>query len=118
MKKVISLFILVTLLLIGTAEAREWYEGGTLHSATVGDYLQGDPANVLATTADWVCAGIADSQVQKLNMDDIKKASAAVAICIVTATDGMTEIYGHQATEMAVLCMMQLKNDYPWLLTK
>lgn len=90
MKKFI-LFILVASMLCGTAAAREWYEGGTLHWATVEQYLTGESADVLATTADWVCSTVSDSEIQKLTMDDVKAASGAVAMCIITATEGNDE---------------------------
>ena len=117
MKKFI-LFILVASMLCGAAAAREWYEGGTLHRATVEQYLKGESADVLATTADWVCSTVSDSEIQKLTMDDVKAASGAVAMCIITATEGITDMYGQKAGDMAILCMTQLKKDYPWLLTK
>lgn len=118
MRRIILACIAAVLLFSTAAQAREWYEGGTLHRATVAQYLQGDPADVLATTSDWVSATIADAEINALNMNDIKKASVDVAMCVVKATDGVPAVQQQRASQMAVLCMSQLKNRYRWLLTK
>lgn len=118
MRKGAMLAVLTVLMLVGVVQAKEWYEGGTLHRATVGQYLQGPPDNVLATTADWVSATVAEAEIARLNMGIIKQASAAVALCVIQATDGIEAMYGQKASEIAVLCMSQLKGQYPWMLTR
>jgi len=39
-----------------TETARQWYEGGTLHSATLAQWKAATNANRLATAADWLAA--------------------------------------------------------------
>ena len=44
---------LVALLAAGCGGGQEWYEGGTLHDASVNEWLGANERNRLATAADW-----------------------------------------------------------------
>jgi len=117
MKKIILLMPIIFLCISSQAFAKEWYEGGTLHHAPVSEWLQADPANVFATTSDLVTFTISDDIIHTLTMDDLKEASDQVAACIYTETvePATFDVHG---SEIATLCMTQLKQNFPWLLTK
>lgn len=100
-----------------TVQSKEWYEGGTLHRATVKQFLNGSPADALATTGDWVARTIGERQQKQITMDDIKAASVDVYQCIRTATAGNKAVQNNKAVEFAAMCAAMLKKDYPWLLT-
>lgn len=53
MKKI----LLASVLLVGSlsiSNAAEWYQGGTLHNSTMGEWEKAKESNKLATCADWV----------------------------------------------------------------
>lgn len=56
MKKVFSVGCIFILILMNPllATAKEWYEGGTLHSANVDGWRSADGFDKLATASDWV----------------------------------------------------------------
>ncbi len=46
--------ILILLLVAAAAHGAEWYQGGTLHNATIADWWKATPANRLATCGDFI----------------------------------------------------------------
>ena len=100
------------------AQAAEWYEGGTMHQASVQQFLQADYTNGLATVADWVGATVGDAHISQLNMAEYKQASNEVLVCVAQATQGVEEWQNQQAGLVALMCMQQLQQKYPWMLTK
>lgn len=108
----------MVLLLAGEAIAREWYEGGTLPSATVEKFCAASPQNRLATAGDWV-AGTTDSeQLRKVGFSALKDAADDVQECVVKGGEGIAEVQQTKALELGVMCMSMLKKTYPWMLTK
>lgn len=53
MKKII-LIATILMSLITVSHSKEWYEGGTLHNATMAEWSKASAENKLATCGDWV----------------------------------------------------------------
>ena len=73
----------------GTAVAAEWYEGGSLHGATIDEWRKAAPENKLATCGDFIAALY---QSQHLNLpitsvDSIKPYAQELADFIDSATE-------------------------------
>lgn len=114
----IVLAVLAVISCIATAQAKEWYEGGTLHKATVKQFRDSEYENARATAAEWLVATVSDKEISKLNELNWKHASENLVACIVKATDGVEAVQNNAATDIALICMTQLKKDYPWIMTK
>ncbi len=85
-----------------SVSATEWYEGGTLHSATAGKWHAASERNQLATSADFV------TNVAKVSgLADIKTKANSLKVCITTATDDPV-LYNQKVAEIAVICVLQL----------
>ena len=56
LKGVLALAACSIMAFASTAQAKEWYEGGTLHQASVAQWHQADEHNRIATAGDWVHA--------------------------------------------------------------
>lgn len=108
----------MVLLLAGVAVAREWYEGGTLHSATVEKFCAASPQNRLATAGDWIAGTTDPAQLRKLGSSELKDAADDVQECVVKGGEGIAEVQQTKALELGVMCMAMLKKTYPWMLTK
>ena len=52
----ILLCVVMVLMLHVPATAKEWYEGGTLHDATIAQWKRAKRQDKIATCADWVSA--------------------------------------------------------------
>lgn len=114
----IAFAVLATFCCFTTAQAESWYEGGTLHKATVKQFRASEYENARATAADWLAASISDKEIGKLNELNWKHASENLVMCIIKATDGVEAVQNNSVTDVAVMCMAQLKKDYPWIMTK
>ena len=53
-KSTIFVIIVSVLFVITSAQAKEWYEGGTLHQATIKEWRTADNADKVATCADFI----------------------------------------------------------------
>jgi hypothetical protein len=84
-------------------EAREWYEGGTLHQGTVHVWGEAKLRNRIATSADWAGAtkGADDLKI-------IRARGREVMLCVDRATNGIKEIQRQKVSTFAAVCMMQM----------
>ena len=82
--------------------AKEWYEGGTLHKATGGEWQRATEPNRLATSADFVAAAKAASDMKQL-----RKRAEAVKSCVTEATDD-PDLYSLKVSEVAASCIILL----------
>lgn len=114
----VALALLAMICFIATAQAKSWYEGGTLHKATVKQFRAAEYENARATAAEWLAATISDKEISKLNELNWKHASENLVDCIVKATDDEEAVQNSAATDIALVCMTQLKKNYPWIMTK
>lgn len=66
---------------------KKWYEGGTLHQATVADWLSGDESNKLATCADWAIRHekIKSIVMSSSNIDTLKPFASELCKCVTGA---------------------------------
>ncbi len=81
--------------------AEEWYEGGTLHTASIPQWKSSTHKNRLATASDWAAVMFKD---QNLSMKELKVKALEVVRCIDTATAGSTESLLSSAAEAAAIC--------------
>ena len=91
MKKYFALCLLIPLVLCVPATAKEWYEGGTLHSANIGQWKQASYENKLATCADilarlWLDG---DLNIRVNNMYEFKPYVQELVDFIDSATKGV-----------------------------
>ena len=82
--------------------AGEWYEGGTLHSATLKQWASATTQNKMATMADMVVA----AKLAKRPMEVVEQ-SVRAASCIdeVASESGQ----GQEVATVAAMCMMNGK---------
>ncbi len=62
------------------AEKAEWYEGGTLHAATIISWRTASDENKLATAADWTAAAVGDTRVK--SMHHLQRDANEVVLCV------------------------------------
>lgn len=83
-----------------------WYEGGTLHKATIGEWKKASYQNRLATAADFT---VAFSEVYdfKINsIDQIKAPAEELEKCISTAAEANVE--NHLVSDYGAACWMTM----------
>ena len=84
---------------------KQWYEGGTLHEATAGQWHASTAENQLATAADFVA-----NVTPVKNMNELLLRATALTACISAATDDPT-LYKQDVGTIGVFCVAQL--DFP-----
>ena len=111
MKKYIRYFIFLAALLsiCGTANAKEWYEGGTLHSAKISQWKQASYENKLATCADiparlWLDG---DLNIKVNSMYEFKPYVQE----LVDFIDSATKSEGVNRDDVSFFCFSGYKND-------
>ena len=87
----------------------EWYSGGTLHRATVGEWRNASYRDKLATAADWALAhdGVKNEVTRSGSIQTLKP----FAIDLVSCVDGATGPSGNdglRVTQLAASCMVLL----------
>lgn len=85
---------------IAPAPTVAWYAGGTLHSATVGEWKAADERNRLATSADWA-AKAWDS------VADLERNARSLMACVDEATTAAGD--ASTVTDLAAACAVLLK---------
>ena len=97
-----------TLLPTATPTAGVWYAGGTLYTVTIAEWRIAEPRNRLATSADWVTAGLGLATLAEIEI---------YAPRILGCVDGTIDTYARGYTEaapvvdVAALCILQLKDS-------
>lgn len=79
-----------------------WYAGGTLHSATVGEWRTADDRNKLATAADWVVRSMPE-----IKTTDIERMAKELVACVDEAAPAASET--STVTDLAATCIILLK---------
>ena len=82
----------------------KWYEGGTLHGATIADWKSATARNRLATSADFV---MVSGQYQSLP-PDLRDRAVQFEECISTAT-GVAAVDTSLVSEIAAACGLLLQ---------
>ncbi len=86
-----------------TPLATRWFDGGTLHDATVAEWREAEERNQLATAADWVV--VLDNDVPA---SELQPRATELTICTNTAIDGVEGLDESPAREIALVCALQL----------
>jgi hypothetical protein len=81
------------------ADNRAWYEGGTLHRASVNEWRRAEYRNKLATASDWIVA-----TKNADNLEDAKYRAGELIICVDTTVAGL-DIASMNAAEIAAACL-------------
>jgi hypothetical protein len=100
---------------------RKWYEGGTLHSATIAEWRDASPENRIATCAEFLAAFWSKGRLRKeiaaeiKTPDDLLGPVTALVACIDKATEPEADpkrdqqMYANQnVSEMAAACVTRM----------
>ena len=90
---------------VTSSASQEWYEGGTLHKATIARWKTSTERNKLATCGDFMA--VYDKSV---SMTELLARAVALKSCIDVATDGLDYTNSLEVSTMAALCIQEL--DY------
>lgn len=116
MKKILlCVTVTVFFVMANPCMAREWYEGGTLHKATVGQWKNASYSDKLATAGDWAAAMIGKQSWEEISFDQLKIIANDIVICIDEGTKKLPQLSNSPATEVAVPCYMMMQNGYHFL---
>lgn len=88
------------------APSYEWYEGGTLHQATKGEWLNALERNKLATSADWAAAMFDLETVEGMAM-----VAPQLMVCVDEAIQAESLPLNYDIREVAALCAVLLQPD-------
>ena len=94
---------------------KQWFEGGTLHNATLKQWRKATSANKLATCADFVATAWKDNKLKPhiADINELKYYAQELVTFIDTGTDGIKGIEHYKINEIAALgfvMMNWLKN--------
>ena len=81
----------------------QWYEGGTLHSATAAEWVRASERNKLATAADWATSILLEED-RMPRVEKVKPYATALKDCVDATTDPKPIIPKQKVAEMAVAC--------------
>lgn len=111
MKKYFALCLFILLMLCIPANAKEWYEGGTLHSANIGQWKRASYENKLATCADFIATLWKEDKLKIAinSMDVLKIYAVELVTCVDTATDGINEINNQTVSSIALMGMYMME---------
>ena len=122
MKKVLCLIALVVLVTASTTSAQEWYEGGTLHTATAQQWNAGSEHDHVATAADWIHVTTDKAIIKQVVADYpevLHQLSIALAQCVSKTFEGSQ--VNSKSSDVAVLCLAMFKGqnqNLSWLLSR
>ena len=86
------------------SNSSNWYEGGTLHQATVARWKASNEQNKLATCGDFMATydkSVSSMAVLKMRAEELKT-------CIDVATSGSDETNNVDVTTVAALCIQEM----------
>jgi hypothetical protein len=87
---------------VSSEKKKEWYEGGDLHRASIGQWNAATYENKLATSADMV------ANLKKFSsVEDMKAAAVELEQCVSKAAEG-AQAEQQQVTEVAAACALLL----------
>lgn len=90
-----------------TYKGSEWYQGGTLHRATVKEWREADYMNRLATAADWALTMLEKSGNKPADTDALKPFAVDLEACVsTTSASGYAD--GQSVSELAAACWILL----------
>ena len=83
---------------------KSWYEGGTLHKATIDEWKIASEENKLATCADFIA-----SFNKSISMPELKIKAASLVVCIDEAAKGISFKNRETVPSVASLCIQTMK---------
>ena len=109
MKKIIIVFAALVIVFSFSSNilAKQWYEGGTLHYATVAEWQNASYTNKIATAADWVASSPKGKSVfrETGDINSLKPYVLNLINCVDEAAAG--EGYGNmKIAEIAASCII------------
>lgn len=109
MKKIIIVFaaLVIAFSYSSNIMAKQWYEGGTLHYATVAEWKNASYTNKIATAADWVASSPKGKSVfrETGDINSLKPYVLNLINCVDEAAAG--EGYGNmKIAEIAASCII------------
>lgn len=109
--KPLMAIMLIVMLFTTNAYTESWYEGGTLHTATIQEWKHASYRNRLATCADFI---VSTSEGKKLAMhegvDAIKMMAIGLERCISEASEGSNEV-NLKVNEVAAMCIVLIRHQ-------
>lgn len=110
MKKVFCILLFVLLSVNANAQ-KKWYQGGTLHSATLYEWKQSSERNKLATISDWIVVVFKNHKKPITSTNSIKEKAKEVRKCTnrrISKFRSITNLKVLKANEIAYKCMVDL----------
>lgn len=90
------------------AASRKWYEGGTLHDASIDDWKKATNRNKLATCADYALLLHPNFK----DVDDLKPYALAISVCIDEGTVDDLEMFKDiTVKETASMCILLIRSE-------
>ena len=122
MRKILFFLVLAVLAVADTAQAQEWYEGGTLHTSTARQWNEGSEHDHVATAADWIHVTTDKDIIKQVVADSpevLHQLSIALAQCVTKTFEGAQS--NSKSSDAAVLCLAMFRGQNPnlnWLLSR
>lgn len=85
-----------------------WYEGGTLHEATISEWLEASDADRLATAGDWSFGILGRDQARSMGLDALKLKATDLAVCVNKSVEGNDALLSQPAKGIAALCAVTM----------
>lgn len=93
--------------LIQIANSQDWYEGGTLHAATMREWTRASRANQLATAADWAVGILGGAKARQIGKEGWRVYANGLVTCINTAA--VPDMMEQSVSELAAACSILME---------
>jgi hypothetical protein len=87
---------------------KQWYQGGTLHKATITEWKVATQENRLATSADMIAATLKSEGTQLSNINELFPLASALERCISEARDS-AQVNSQKVADLAADCSILMK---------
>lgn len=96
-----------------TASSGKFYEGGTLHKATIAEWRKAEIHNKIATCADFIAKSFEmnGTDVSKITMKEWELACHGLNKCIETSVPETPEFNNQSVTELAAMCLLLAEQE-------
>lgn len=91
---------------LATPSFADWYEGGTLHRASLAEWKSAPASNRLATSGDWAAHILGEDQVRQIGMDGLRVRAQQMSNCVTEAAAGPSPNLA--ASQAAAACAVLL----------
>lgn len=87
----------------------EWFQGGTLHGSTVGEWNAASYRNRLATAADWTTGIIGQAEFERIGLSGVRQKAEELVKCVDGSISDLSGAESLSATEIAAMCATLMK---------